>query len=104
MLARIGKQALFTAESVQHPDAGGTLEKIFGDTGFMSPEKIRLGLKRCEAVGRVEETTGDGVGTGFAIPGTALSRRLAGQLSVRHEQSRREHDGTPMRFASPARR
>jgi pimeloyl-ACP methyl ester carboxylesterase/S1-C subfamily serine protease len=73
MLARIGKQALFTAEVVRHPDAEGTFEKIFGDTGFMSPEKIRLGLKRCEAVGRVEETTADGIGTGFAIPGTALS-------------------------------
>jgi V8-like Glu-specific endopeptidase len=57
---------------VRQPDVEGTLEKIFGDTGFMSPEKIRLGLKRCEAVGRVEETTGDGVGTGFAILGTTL--------------------------------
>jgi hypothetical protein len=73
MLARSGKLALFTAEAVQRPDADSTLEKIFGDTGFMSPEKIRLGLTRCEAVGRVEELTGDGVGTGFAIPGTELS-------------------------------
>ncbi len=73
MLARSGKLALFSAEAVGHPDAGGMLEKIFGDTGFMSPEKIRLGLKRCEAVGRVEELTGDGVGTGFAIPGNELS-------------------------------
>jgi V8-like Glu-specific endopeptidase/tetratricopeptide (TPR) repeat protein len=73
MLARSGKLALFTAEAVQRPDADSTLEKIFGDTGFMSPEKIRLGLTRCEAVGRVEETTGDGVGTGFAIPGNELS-------------------------------
>jgi V8-like Glu-specific endopeptidase len=73
MLARNGKLALFTAEAVQHADADGMFEKIFGDTGFMSPEKIRLGLKRCEAVGRVEETTGDGVGTGFAVPGTELS-------------------------------
>ncbi len=73
MLARTGKLALFTAEAVREPDAGGMLEKIFGDTGFMSPEKIRLGLKRCEAVGRVEELTGDGVGTGFAIPGNELS-------------------------------
>ena len=75
MLARIGKQALFAAEVVRQPDTGGAFEKIFGDTGFMSPEKIRLGLKRCEAVARVEETTGDGVGSGFAIPGTALSDR-----------------------------
>jgi len=72
-LARTGKLALFTPEAVRHPDAEGMLEKVFGDTGFISPEKIRLGLKRCEAVGRVEETTGDGVGSGFAIPGSALS-------------------------------
>ena len=79
MLARNGKLALFTAEGVRHPDADG-LEKIFGDTGFMSPEKIRLGLKRCEAVGRVEELTGDGIGTGFAIPGKELSNSFPGAL------------------------
>jgi V8-like Glu-specific endopeptidase/pimeloyl-ACP methyl ester carboxylesterase len=78
-LARRGKVALFTAQAVGHPDADGKLEKIFGDTGFMSPEKIRLGLKRCEAVGRVEETTGDGVGTGFAVPGSELSDALPGR-------------------------
>ena len=101
MLARIGKQALFTAESVQHPDAGGTLEKIFGDTGFLSPEKIRLGLKRCEAVGRVEETTGDGVGTGFAIPGTALRDGWPGSylfVTNNHVVSTKEPDA--LRFAS----
>ena len=75
-LARRGKVALFTAQAVGHPDADDKFEKIFGDTGFMSPEKIRLGLKRCEAVGRVEETTGDGVGTGFAVPGSELSDAL----------------------------
>ncbi len=75
-LAARGKIALFTGEAVRQPDAGERLEKIFGDTGFMSPEKIRLGLKRCEAVGRVEEPTGDGVGTGFAIPGSELSDAL----------------------------
>ena len=101
MLARIGKQALFTAESVQHPDAGGTLEKIFGDTGFLSPEKIRLGLKRCEAVGRFEETTGDGVGTGFAIPGTALRDGWPGRylfVTNNHVVSTKEPDA--LRFAS----
>jgi V8-like Glu-specific endopeptidase len=78
-LARSGKVALFTAEAIRRGDADEKLEKIFGDTGFMSPEKIRLGLKRCEAVGRVEETTGDGVGTGFAIPGNELSSALPGR-------------------------
>jgi len=78
-LARRGKVALFTAEAIRRGDADDKLEKIFGDTGFMSPEKIRLGLKRCEAVGRVEETTGDGVGTGFAIPGNELSGALPGR-------------------------
>jgi V8-like Glu-specific endopeptidase/tetratricopeptide (TPR) repeat protein len=80
MLARSGKLALFTAEAVRNPDPDGMLEKIFGDTGFMSPEKIRLGLKRCEAVGRVEELTGDGVGTGFAVPGKTLSNTFPSSL------------------------
>ena len=79
-LARSGKVALFSAEAVRRPDAEGMLEKIFGDTGFMSPEKIRLGLKRCEAVGRVEEMTGDGFGTGFAIPGSELADRWPDNL------------------------
>ena len=101
MLARIGKQALFTAEVVRHPDAEGTFEKIFGDTGFMSPEKIRLGLKRCEAVGRVEETTGDGIGTGFAIPGTALSGRWSGSyLFVTNNHVVSTTDANALRFAN----
>ncbi len=101
MLARIGKLALFTAEVIRHPDAEGTLEKIFGDTGFMSPEKIRLGLKRCEAVGRVEETTGDGVGTGFAIPGTALSGSWSGNyLFVTNNHVVSTTDADALRFAN----
>jgi V8-like Glu-specific endopeptidase/pimeloyl-ACP methyl ester carboxylesterase len=101
MLARLGKQALFTAEMVRHPDATGTLEKIFGDTGFMSPEKIRLGLKRCEAVGRVEETTGDGVGTGFAIPGSALCDRWSGNLLfVTNNHVVSTADADALRFAN----
>lgn len=101
MLARIGKQALFTAEAVRHPAAEGTLEKIFGDTGFMSPEKIRLGLKRCEAVGRVEETTGDGIGTGFAIPGAALSGGWSGNyLFVTNNHVLSTTDDNALRFAN----
>jgi V8-like Glu-specific endopeptidase/pimeloyl-ACP methyl ester carboxylesterase len=101
MLARIGKQALFTAEVVRHPDAEETFEKIFGDTGFMSPEKIRLGLKRCEAVGRVEETTGDGIGTGFAIPGTALSDSWSGNyLFVTNNHVVSTKDADALRFTS----
>jgi V8-like Glu-specific endopeptidase/tetratricopeptide (TPR) repeat protein len=101
MLARIGKQALFSAEVVRHPDAEGTFEKIFGDTGFMSPEKIRLGLKRCEAVGRVEETTGDGIGTGFAIPGIALSGSWsANYLFVTNNHVVSTTDDNALRFAN----
>ncbi len=101
MLARIGKQALFTAAGVRHSDTGGTFEKIFGDTGFMSPEKIRLGLKRCEAVGRVEETTGDGVGTGFAIPGAALCDRWSGNyLFVTNNHVVSTTDADALRFAN----
>lgn len=72
-LARDGHQALIAPENVQTVTTA-TLEKVFGDTGFVSPEKLKLGLKRCEAVGRVEELTGEGFGTGFAIPGASLKK------------------------------
>lgn len=72
-LMRDGRQALVAPDEVGTA-ATATLEKVFGDTGFISPEKLKLGLQRCEAVGRVEELTGEGFGTGFAIPGAALKR------------------------------
>jgi hypothetical protein len=72
-LAARGQQALIAPQAVQTATVA-SLEKIFGDTGFISPEKLKLGLKRCEAVGRVEELTGEGFGTGFALPGAALKR------------------------------
>lgn len=66
-------EALIAPQTVQAASVE-SLEKVFGDTGFISPEKLKLGLKRCEAVGRVEELTGEGFGTGFAIPGAALKK------------------------------
>jgi hypothetical protein len=72
-LMRDGRQALIAPDDVGTATAA-TLEKVFGDTGFISPEKLKLGLQRCEAVGRVEELTGEGFGTGFAIPGAALRK------------------------------
>ncbi len=80
-LLRPLKRALMRSahQAIVAPDEVGTatsatLEKVFGDTGFISPEKLKLGLKRCEAVGRVEELTGEGFGTGFALPGAALKK------------------------------
>jgi hypothetical protein len=72
-------QALIAPQTVQAASAA-TLEKVFGDTGFISPEKLELGLQRCKAVGRVEELTGEGFGTGFVLPGSALKKAWGGAL------------------------
>jgi hypothetical protein len=69
-LALLGREALVAPEFVQQADEG-TLEKVFGGV-FWSPQKLKLGLKRCEAVVRIERATGEGHGTGFAVPGSSL--------------------------------
>jgi hypothetical protein len=71
-LAALG-EALIAPQAVQAASVE-SLEKVFGDTGFISPEKLKLGLRRCAAVGRVEELTGEGFGTGFVVPGAALKK------------------------------
>ncbi|MFN0299129.1 MAG: serine protease [Burkholderiales bacterium] len=78
-LAREGRLALIAPRSV-HEATPASLEKVFGNAGFMTPEKLRLGLTRCEAVGRVEELTGEGFGTGFVLPGNALKKSWGSAL------------------------
>ncbi len=79
VLAREGRQALIAPQSVQQATPV-SLEKVFGNAGFMTPEKLRLGLTRCEAVGRVEELTGEGFGTGFVLPGSVLKKSWGSSL------------------------
>ena len=69
-LARAG-QVLLTPDAVQDSDAQ-TLEKRFGNAGFISPKNLELGLARCLAVARIEDDTGQACGTGFAVSGAAL--------------------------------
>ena len=70
-LARIGQTAMLLPEQVLQ-SSSESLEKIFGEAAFMSYDKLRIGLERCKAIGRVETLANDGLGTGFAVPGRSL--------------------------------
>ena len=74
-LSREAQTAIMTPTFVRESTVS-VLEKVFGDSAFISPEKLMLGLERCKAVGRVETSADEGFGTGFAIPGASLSSKL----------------------------
>ncbi|MGF1668268.1 MAG: serine protease [Acidimicrobiia bacterium] len=52
------------------------LEKVLGTTGVQSLKWYRTGLTRAEAVARICNSSGEGVGTGFLLLGSELSDRL----------------------------
>lgn len=52
------------------------LEKVLGTTGVQSLKWYRTGLTRAEAVARITNGAGEGVGTGFLLLGAELSEHL----------------------------
>ncbi len=52
------------------------LEKVLGTTGVQSLKWYRSGLTRAEAVARICNDSGEGVGTGFLLAGSELSDQL----------------------------
>ena len=52
------------------------LEKVFGQERYMGYDRWRRALEGCDAIARVEQVTGAGVGTGFLIQGSQLHPRL----------------------------
>jgi hypothetical protein len=58
------------------PRSEESLEKVFGDTRFVGLTWYRMGLERCRAVARVENASGDGIGTAFLVAGPDLHPAL----------------------------
>ena len=93
-LSREAHTAIVTPQFVRESTTA-SLEKVFGDAAFISPEKLMLGLERCKAVGRVETSADEGFGTGFALPGVSLSNKLDGKyvfVTNAHVMSETEPD------------
>lgn len=55
-------------------------ERILGDETYKSFKWFTSCMERARAVGRVEDSVGDTVGTGFLVRGEDLHHRLGGQL------------------------
>jgi len=69
------------AEASLQERAGATLQAVWGDDRFQPLAWYRAGLARCDAVARIESTTGQKIGTGFLVssgdffsPETIVSR------------------------------
>lgn len=75
---------LQSADSQVGKAAVTQLEKVFGRERFIGFDKLRMIFSQCEAVGRVERRNQDGtfsgVGTGFLVVGSQLSRSLPDEL------------------------
>jgi hypothetical protein len=56
------------------------LERLFGAAGFHTLTWFRDALERCRLVARIEDSYGDGVGTGFLIDGPSLHGSLPGAV------------------------
>lgn len=56
--------------------AGSTLERVLGHDGVQSLNWYRTGLARSEAVAKICDASGTGVGTGFLLAGAELSDKL----------------------------
>lgn len=52
------------------------LEKVFGQERYMGYDRWRRALEGCEAIARVEQVSGAGVGTGFLVQGSQLHPSL----------------------------
>lgn len=82
VLARQGGTVEVDASSSHDADvtlqtvAPATLEKVLGHDGVQSLNWYRTGLSRSEAVAKICDAAGTGVGTGFLVTGAELSDKL----------------------------
>lgn len=85
LLRREGGRVDLDASALQSGsrDADATmpqLEVVLGDTRFVPLAWYRTGLQRCAGVARIENTWGQGFGTGFLVRGEDLHPTLAGEV------------------------
>ncbi len=52
------------------------LEKVFGDDSYKRIKWMQLGLERAESIGLICRKSGKGIGTGFLIKGSSISKAL----------------------------
>jgi len=83
ILAIVGAALLGKQDGVLHLSSGDVqrargvnYEAVFGADRFESMENYRRGLERCSCVARIGRSVEVGVGTGFVLPGHALSDKL----------------------------
>ncbi len=62
-----GSLQMTPAEASNTETAHDRLEKVFGTDRYQPLGWLRTGLKRCDAIGRVEDVTGTRIGTGFLV-------------------------------------
>ena len=66
-IASESRQAAQAYENLRNVLGDLRLQAIWGEAAFQPLEWYRTGLERCAAVGRVQSTTGQKVGTGFLV-------------------------------------